>query len=258
LPSSQDIYQIIPRHFILFKTRNIVSGDFYFIRQIGNRTIIVAADCTGHGVPGAFMSMLGITILNELVQRQDIINSSLLLVEMRNIVKASLQQTGQKGEQQDGMDIAMCIINKENKELSFSGAYNPCWIFRSKLILSNPESQSEPGSKYELIELPADPMPVGIFVKEKSFIEHNIQLQEGDFIYLFSDGYYSQFGGGKNEKYKAGRLKTYLSTIYEKQMEEQKELLEKELNSWKNENEQTDDVLVMGIKILNLGNENSY
>jgi ligand-binding sensor domain-containing protein/serine phosphatase RsbU (regulator of sigma subunit) len=242
LPNSEIISMLLPDHFILFKPRDIVSGDFYYIKQMKQFTIIAVADCTGHGVPGAFMSMLGIAILNELVQKSEIQNSSQLIQELRKQVKISLQQTGQKGEQQDGMDIAFCAINLENYELSFAGAHNPCWIFRQK-------NQLDLENQADFIELSADRMPVGIFAKERPFTEHTFQLQPGDVMYLFSDGFHSQFGGRKNRKFKAGNFKSLLSSIYKKDMNEQKELLEQEFNQWKGSKEQTDDVLVMGIRI---------
>jgi len=237
LPNQEIVNMLLPEHFILFKPRDIVSGDFYFIKQIKQYILVAAVDCTGHGVPGAFMSMLGVALLNEIVRNSEIDNASKVLNELRNQIKSSLQQTGQTGEQQDGMDIAFCSINTETLKMSFAGAHSPCWIFRA---INNENT---------LIELSADHMPVGVYIKEKEFSEQTFQLQKGDVFYIFSDGYNSQFGGDKNNKYKAKRMKDFLQTICYKPMAEQNELLENDFNMWKGNNEQTDDVLVIGVKI---------
>jgi serine phosphatase RsbU (regulator of sigma subunit) len=237
LPNQKFIDTLLKEHFIFFKPRDIVSGDFYFIKQINDYFLIAAADCTGHGVPGAFMSMLGIAILNEITQKTEIMHSNQILNDLRRQIKNSLNQTGKIGEQQDGMDIAFCAINTTTLEMSFAGAYNPCWIFRT----TNNETN--------LIELAADRMPVGIHIKEKDFSEQIFQLQKGDVFYIFSDGYYSQFGGAANNKYKTKRLREFLQTNYHKSLSEQKEAIENEFNTWKGSNLQTDDVLVIGVGV---------
>ncbi len=233
LPNLNDIKQLIPNHFVMSKPRDIISGDFYFIKKINNFLIIAAADCTGHGVPGAFMSMLGVTLLNEIIRNTQITTPSQVLNELRNQIKASLQQTGQTGEQQDGMDIAFCALNLDTNVLSFAGAYNPLWIFRNSKI----------------IELQADRQPVGIFLKEKPFTEQSINLQSGDVFYIFSDGFQSQFGGEANQPLKVKYFKDYLFEIYTRPMHEQQTLLAEKFNSWRGNHEQTDDVLVIGVGI---------
>jgi len=257
LPDNKTITNLLPQHFIFFKPCNIVSGDFYFVKQIKQYTVIAAVDCTGHGVPGGFMSMLGIALLNEIVLHNNILSVNSILDELRNQIKYSLQQTGQTGEQQDGMDIALCVINQQTLEMSFAGAHNPCLIFRpiqlpesSKLpeSLKLPESSKLSGSS-ELIILPADRMPVGVFLKERPFSQQNVQLQQGDTFYLFSDGYYSQFGGTFNIPLKSKSFKSFLSEICLLPMHKQKQMLENKFVEWKGENEQTDDVLVMGIRV---------
>jgi serine phosphatase RsbU (regulator of sigma subunit)/ligand-binding sensor domain-containing protein len=249
LPKSNILNSLNLENFILFKPSNIVSGDFYFIKQINNYIIIVAADCTGHGVPGAFMSMLGITLLNEIIRSKVVDNSAYILDELREQIKNALQQTGQTGEQQDGMDIAFCSINTDTLEMSFAGAHNPCWIFRSEKIAANSEQSLPFTNHYSLFTLEADHQPVGIFLKEKPFTENKIQLQKNDIFYIFSDGYQSQFGGQKNQKFKTSRFKELLSDICSLSMSEQKQILENKFNEWKGALEQTDDVLVVGIKI---------
>ncbi len=254
LPNNELIQTLIPSHFILFKPRDIVSGDFYFLKRIRNYTLIAAADCTGHGVPGAFMSMLGVALLNEIVSKAEVQSASQVLDDLRTQLKNSLQQTGQHGEQQDGLDIEFCAINNDTLEMSFAGAYNPCWIFRNELRITNYELQIENDEQFvirnsQFVILEADRQPVGIYIKEKPFTEHKFQLQKGDVIYLFSDGYQSQFGGDKNETFKVKRFKDLLSEIYQLPMQKQKEIMEAKFLEWKGTLEQTDDVLVVGIKI---------
>jgi len=241
LQSSAFIETLLPEHFIFFKPRDIVSGDFYFVKKIKQFVLIAVADCTGHGVPGAFMSMLGITLLNEIVRRNDIQSANQVLDELRTQIKNSLQQSGQKNEAQDGMDIAFCVINAETLEMNYAGAYNSCWIFRSPKV--------QLFEKVELFELPADRQPVGIYRAEKPFSQHNFQLAKDDTIYLFSDGYPSQFGGDKNETFKTKRLKELLSCIYSLPLDEQKAILEQKFEAWRGNYEQTDDVLVLGVRI---------
>ncbi len=240
MPNSEYLRKILKEHFIFYKPKNIVSGDFYFSKFINNNLIVAVADSTGHGVPGAFMSMLGIAILNELVTKPEIMSAAALLNELRSHIKKSLNQTGHRDEQQDGMDMAFCVIDISTKAANFAGAYNPMWIFRK-----NEEN------KTEFIEIKADRQPVGIYFKETNFTNNYVQLMQNDFIYLFTDGYYSQFGSDKNRKYNISNFKKYLSEIYDKNADEQAILIENEFYLWKNGNIQTDDLLVLGMKITN-------
>lgn len=240
LPDENEITQILNHHFILFKPRDIVSGDFYFIKKVNNTIIFATADCTGHGVPGAFMSMLGIALLNEIVLKKEIKSSNQVLDELRRQIKSSLQQTGQQGEQQDGMDIAFCSIDIQTNELSFAGAHNPAWIFRKN---------SQTLSHTDIIILQPNRQPVGVYLKEVPFVENKFQLQKDDIIYIFTDGYHSQFGGQACETMKIERFKQFLKDIINKSLNEQKILLERRFIEWKGNNEQTDDVLVIGVKI---------
>jgi len=185
------------------------------------------------------MSMLGISFLNEIVSKREITKPSQVLNELRIQVKNSLNQSGQKGDTHDGMDISLCVINTNNLELQFAGAYNPLLIIRLKDL-----------SEVEIIEIKADRMPIGMHPKDNiSFISTEFQLQKNDIFYIFSDGYHSQFGGIKNEKIKTCRFKDLLAENCKLPLKEQKQILENEFNNWKGKNEQTDDVLVIGIKI---------
>ena len=233
LPDNETLNDILPEYFILWKPRDIVSGDFYWIRQINEKTIIVAADCTGHGVPGAFMSMLGISFLNEISTQFTELTPALLLEEMRIRVKKSLQQTGKTFEAKDGMDMAVCILNNETNILEYAGANNPLYIIRQ-------------GS---LIETKATRNPVGIYPKERLFKNHTFTTQKGDFIYIFSDGFQDQIGGDKKSKFKVGKFKTLLTEIStpSNSMSEIKQILEDSFDEWKGDYDQIDDILIFGM-----------
>ena len=234
LPPESIIEDNISDHFIFFKPRDIVSGDFYWMKQINGLTIITAADCTGHGVPGAFMSMLGMTLLNEIVRKKDITQANHVLDELRNEIKNSLRQTGKEGEAKDGMDLALCVIDHKSKTMQYAGAYNPLYLYRNN----------------ELMEIKADRMPIGIYVKDTNeFTNHEIKLKKGDTFYLFSDGYVDQFGGEKGMKFKTRAFKQLLLEIHQKPMQDQKETLENTFTRWKGKHEQIDDVLIIGIKM---------
>lgn len=236
LPPQELIDTLIPESFILFKPRDIVSGDYYWLGSKGNKIISVTADCTGHGVPGAFMSMLGISFLNEIVNvtEENELQSNIILNEMRALVISSLRQKGNIGESRDGMDLTLCIIDKEKMTVDYAGAYNPLYIIRNN----------------ELLETKADKMPIGIHVKRNAeFTQNIIKLQKGDIIYTFSDGYVDQFGGEDNTKFRKKNFKELLLEINQKPMPQQKEILEKTLTDWMQGYEQVDDILVSGIRI---------
>ncbi|MEA3316534.1 MAG: tetratricopeptide repeat protein, partial [Bacteroidota bacterium] len=234
LPPGDFISKLIPQHFILFKPRDVVSGDFYWLTHKNNKMIVAAIDCTGHGVPGAFMSMLGFAFLNEIVNKDEELQANAILNQLRNYVKESLHQTGKYGETKDGMDAALCIIDKQNLELQFSGAYNPLYLIRNE----------------KLQQIKGDRMPIGIHVFEKeSFTNHRIKLNKNDLIYLFTDGYTDQFGGPNMKKFHNTPFKNLLVSIHQKSMKEQKEILERNYYEWKGNHEQIDDILIIGIRI---------
>jgi serine phosphatase RsbU (regulator of sigma subunit) len=233
LPDLRYFHKIFPESFVFFKPRDIVSGDFYWFARKGERIAVTAADCTGHGVPGAFMSMLGISFLNEIVSKCIPPANSILNRLRENVMKA-LHQTGDITENKDGMDIALIVIDQEEMKLEFSGAFNPLYMIRDG----------------KLREIRGNKMPIGInAIVEKSFTNHVIDLQEGDLIYLFSDGYPDQFGGPEDKKFKYSNLKKLLVRISKKSLMAQQKELERIFLQWKSESEQLDDVLVIGIKI---------
>lgn len=234
LPPGDYISRVIPDHFIFYKPRDIVSGDFYWITPKDGKIVVAVVDCTGHGVPGAFMSMLGFAFLNEIVNKDPELKASNILNELRDYVKESLHQTGKENEAKDGMDIALCVIDPKHNKLQYAGAYNPLYLIRNE----------------EFISLKADRMPIGIHIIEKeSFTNHVMDIQKGDIIYIFTDGYIDQFGGPKSSKFKIGPFKDKLISIKDKSMKEQKEILETDFYKWKGNRDQIDDVLIMGIKI---------
>jgi ligand-binding sensor domain-containing protein/serine phosphatase RsbU (regulator of sigma subunit) len=224
-------------YFVLFLPKDIVSGDFYYAKQKGKNLFIAAADCTGHGVPGAFMSVLGISQLNEIISKGVLTKPNEILNELRIRIKNSLHQEGQKGQTQDGMDIALCILDLESTTIQYAGAHSPLYIFRKNSI------------DYELIEIKADLMPIGVHPKdEKSFTNSEIQLQHGDTIYLFTDGYVSQTGGLNFETFKRKRFQETLLKIQGKSLDEQKQILEQTITNWQGNYEQVDDILIIGMK----------
>ncbi len=233
LPSDNLATEILPEHFIYFTPRDIVSGDYYWMKKIGSKVIITAADCTGHGVPGAFMSMLGVSFLNEIVNEKTTTPHE-ILNKLRRSVKQTLGQTGRSGEAKDGMDIAMCVLDIDNMKLQFAGAYNSLLLYRD----------------CELIEYKADRMPIGIHIKEKdSFTIHEIDLQKGDTFYIFSDGYPDQFGGDKGRKFKTKSFKELLLNIQKFPMDRQKNILHDKTMEWRGDIEQVDDIIVIGIRV---------
>ncbi len=240
LPPADFIKYIFPQYFLLFKPRDIVSGDFYWISLKNNKIIFTIADCTGHGVPGALMSMLGGVLLNEVVNKIEVLQSNEILNELKEKVIRSLRLSGKEDEAKVGMDMALCILDMESKELQFSGACNPLYLIRDS----------------ELKEIKADSMAVGIgFEAGKSFTNHIIKIQKGDTIYLFSDGYADQFGGPMGKKFKYTQFKQLLLNIQDKIMPDQKEILEHTIEDWMNNTDkygnsykQVDDILVMGLR----------
>ena len=233
--SGQDIWsKISTDFFILFKPKDIVSGDFYWAYNTpNNRSIFLLADCTGHGVPGAFMSMLGNSFLNEIIVDHKIFKADVILNKLREKIIKALQQEG-NSEQKDGMDICLCVWNKLDNTLEFAGANNPMWLLRNN----------------EIIEFKADKMPIGTYVSDnKHFTSQTIQLQPNDCIYLITDGYADQFGGQKGKKFKYKPLMDLLIANNQLPMLEQKVILNTAIENWKEGFEQVDDISLIGIKV---------
>jgi PAS domain S-box-containing protein len=231
---TSDIYfnKHLKEHFIFYQPKDIVSGDFYWAHESGSKFFLITADCTGHGVPGAFMSLINIASLNEVLVEKKITSPDLILNEVRlNIIKALNPEGTEEGK--DGMDCILCSFDFNSMTLEYAAANNSFYLIRNK----------------ELIICAADKMPVGKGENDKSFTLNTIKLQPGDSLYLLTDGYADQFGGPKGKKYKYKQLEELLVSANDEPLAQQKILLEKSFNSWKGNLEQVDDVLMIGIKV---------
>jgi serine phosphatase RsbU (regulator of sigma subunit)/Tfp pilus assembly protein PilF len=238
LPPGPYINEIFSEILILYKPKDIVSGDFYWVRQINEYRIIIVADCTGHGVPGALMSMLAISLINEIIQKREITQANQALNEISRQITISLRQRGQQGDTKDGMDVSICVVDNKNKKMQFSGAHNPIYIIQNT------------NDGVILKEIKADKMAVGFnYGLEKSFTNNTLQLSDGDTIYMFTDGYIDQFGGSENKKFSSKNFKKLILDIQSQRLYQQKDILDQTLISWMNGKEQIDDILVIGFKI---------
>lgn len=234
LPSKAVMDKLLKDYFILFMPKTFVSGDFYWVSERNGKTIVVAADCTGHGVPGALMSILGISFLNEIVGDDNSGCANRILNKLREKVMEALRQTGDKCGSRDGIDLSLCIIDRIKEEAQFAGANNPVYLIRDN----------------ELIEYRADRMPVGInAVTEESFTNTVFKIRKNDVFYMFTDGLPDQFGGNSGKKFKYRPFKQLLTDIHVETMSRQKEILKDTLIKWMGENEQIDDILVIGFSI---------
>jgi serine phosphatase RsbU (regulator of sigma subunit) len=269
LPPKELLNKFFPSHFIFYKPRDIVSGDFYWFREIAINdsylNVIAAADCTGHGVPGAFMSMLGISFLNEivnnLIKKTKIhVKASDVLNQLRKQIIDALNQPGKEKQTQDGMDIALCIFNPDLMELQFAGANNSMYLIKEGEFEKPDESQKIElitNGKYTLFEYKADKMPIGIgFKEEKPYKNRIINVETGDTIYIFSDGYFSQFGGPNGKKFLSKHFKNLILSIQDHDLNTQKQMLEINLENWMGyvdesgtPHEQIDDIIVIGFKV---------
>ena len=234
LTPPEQINRIFPDNFILYLPRDIVSGDFYYITQIGSKKISVVADCTGHGVPGGFMSMLGVSFLTQIISQTEDLHAATILNKLRHQVITALHQTGEIGGSKDGMDLALYILDEQIMHLEFAGANNPL------VHISNGE----------LNHIKSDKMPIGIHLRgDTPFTNFELDVKKGDVIYTFSDGYADQFGGGDARKFMIKNLKELLLEIHQKPMDEQREILHKTLLDWHGDTPRIDDVVVMGVRI---------
>jgi serine phosphatase RsbU (regulator of sigma subunit) len=253
LPSHEIFNELLPDHFVIFKPRDIVSGDFYWIKQIKNFIIVAVADCTGHGVPGAFMSMLGISFLNEIVSRASIDSTGLIIENLRKKIKHTLKQYDPNLNQKDGMDMILFSIDMESLEMQYSGAYNSLYILRESGeplgLFTNNKILTLQNESISLIELKADRQPVGVHLMEREFTTISFQLKKNDVLYAGSDGFIDQIGGHRRMKFMSKNYKRLLLEIFTKPLSEQKEILENTLDRWRNGFDQLDDVLILGVKV---------
>ena len=235
LPGQDFFQENFKDYFILFRPLNVVSGDFYWAKKYNDCIIVALGDATGHGVPGAFVSLLGISLLNEIYRHEDVTKPSEMLEMLRKGIKSSLSQTGdvKETENRDGIDIAIFVLNTKTYRLQYAGANRPLYVFR----------------RGEFIELKPDRQPASIYLVERPFTNHELKVGPDDVIYLFSDGFPDQFGTEGHKKFSVVRFKELLKNIYNMPMQEQKKILEQIFDDWKGYIEQMDDVLVLGFRI---------
>jgi len=232
LPSEAYYKKVLHDAFVFYSPKEIVSGDFYWVRENMNKLFIVAADCTGHGVPGAFMSMIGVELLNKIIIDQKIQKPSEILYVMSKGIERTFNRDEEKGKiMKDGMDMGLCVIDLEVRTLDFAGAFFPLYIIREN----------------KLIEIKGDRLSIGVDVGN-NFTNNHLDLSNGDVIYMFSDGYTDQFGGPNNKKFMFRRFRHLLLTIHNFPMEEQKEIIRESIVSWQRNNEQVDDLMVLGFR----------
>jgi len=247
IPETELLKESIDDKFVIFKPKDVVSGDFYWHTKIENKLVIAVSDCTGHGVPGAFMSMLGISFLREIVQKEYITQPALILEKLRKEIINSLKQTDKIGEQKDGMDMSLISIDTDTLDLKFAGANNPIYIIKKNKIETN--DRIIQFNDTNLYEIKPDKMPIAIFVRMDNFINQSINIEKGDIIYMFSDGFADQFGGEKGKKFKYKAFKKILLSVSSQNMDTQKSLILKKLQTWQGEFSQIDDITILGIKI---------
>jgi len=232
LPKPEQLSQLFDEYFVIYLPKQVVSGDFYYAQKVREKLIFTVADCTGHGVPGGFITMLGITFISELIHHKEIKNSAQILEILRTNIKGIFAEFGSKNA--NGFDISLCVVDTNTNKLSFAGAYNSLYIIRNG----------------KLLEYKGTKNPIGWHPKEMPFENYEVQLQNDDKIYLFTDGYYDQIGENK-KKFLRKRFKMLLIEIADLPMKEQKRLLKGIFDKWKGNEYQTDDVTVMGINWKN-------
>ena len=235
LPPDSMVKRALPNSFVLYKPKDIVSGDFYWVDEMSGKTLFAAVDCTGHGVPGAFMSIVGYNILKHVVNNKKYTNPALVLDGLNIGVSETLHHGHEASQAKDGMDISFCSIDFKTLELQYAGAYNPLYLIRDG----------------KLTQTKADKFPIGLFLgaEKKKFTNHTIQLQKGDCVYIFSDGYSDQFGGPSGKKFMANHFRDLLLEVHQHPIDKQKEILNKTIEEWRGPLDQVDDILVIGLKI---------
>ncbi|MBL4716238.1 MAG: SpoIIE family protein phosphatase [Bacteroidia bacterium] len=245
LPPYGSLEQTIKESFILFKPKDIVSGDFYWYHVQNDNLIIAAVDCTGHGVPGAFMSMIGNSLLNEIILEKGIDQPAEILNNLHVGIRKVLKQTEESESSRDGMDLALCNINFKNQTLQYAAANRPLYILRKVEL-------KDGNKEYNLKEFPPDKIAIGGYQHEgakRVFFNNEIEFNHGDCLYIFSDGYNDQFGGPRDKKFSTRRFKELVLSICNKPMREQHDILYKEMADWMHGYEQIDDMLIIGARL---------
>jgi len=235
LPSEDYFRKYFKDSFVLFRPKDIVSGDFYWIDEKEEKIFVVAADCTGHGVPGALMSVIGLEIIDKTINEDNIENPSAILSVMNKGLEKTFSREKNIGTIiRDGMDIGLCVIDKKKKKIEYAGAFFPLYLIRDD----------------SLIEIKGDKIIIGMNPEGLSYTRHEFDLRKDDIIYIFSDGYVDQFGGTENKKFMYRRFRYLLLTIHRFPVNDQKSILEENIKTWMNGNSQIDDIMVIGFKPL--------
>lgn len=233
LPPMERISALLEESFIFFRPRDIVSGDFYWMDSVDDKVVFAAVDCTGHGVPGAFMSLIGHNALNQVVREQGNVRPSVILNKLNEISFSALHKYRDNSLVRDGMDMALCTLDKKRGLLSYAGANCPMYIVRDG----------------DIMQFKPDKMPIGGFeLRDSTFADHHVEVQKGDMIYIFSDGYPDQFGGERGKKFMYGKFRELLKSVSDLGMNEQRNALKESLLAWKGQREQVDDILVIGVR----------
>lgn len=235
LPPPVFVRDLLPQSFILFKPKDIVSGDFYWLHRKDGKVLIAAVDCTGHGVPGAFMSIVANNMLSQITRELPLNNAAQMLDALNELAGKTINQNADEAAVRDGMDMSLCILDPVTRTMDFAGANNPLYVYRGK----------------QFIEIKADKKPIGYLEdhQDQKFTNHRLQMEPGDTVYIFSDGYADQFGGPKGKKFMVNQFRNMLGQIYTRPMDEQKKLLDETIESWRGGLEQVDDILVIGFRI---------
>ncbi|MCH8318856.1 MAG: SpoIIE family protein phosphatase [Bacteroidetes bacterium] len=245
LPSIEEMEQVLPNSFILFKPKDIVSGDFYWFSKVDQKIVIAAADCTGHGVPGAFMSMIGTTLMNEIINEKQNTDPAAILNQLHAAVIDALKQNDPDAESQDGMDIALCCIDLKSKFIRYAGAMNPLYVVHNGSLDVIKADIKSIGGKIHRHHIET----------ERKFTNHQIPIHKGMTIYVFSDGYSDQYGGEEKKKFGSQKFKQLLLDNSNLDMQKQKDALSKTISEWQaladqpgKSCKQIDDMLVMGVR----------
>lgn len=251
LPPDKMIKRLLPDAFVFYKPKDVVSGDFYWIEEKNGLIMFAAVDCTGHGVPGAMMSVVGLNLLNRAVKEKDLSAPSDILQHLDMGVTDTLRQNREDETIKDGMDLSLCTYNPKTKVLQYAGAFNNLWIVRKNISSGYQAKANEVMFEDSLLEIKADKFPIGSNTDGIAdiYTNHTFQLKTGDCVYLYSDGFADQFGGPKGKKFKYNSLKKLLISICHLSPSHQREALDKAFNEWKGDLEQIDDVLVIGVCI---------
>ena len=233
LPPERRIRELLPEAFVYYRPKDIVSGDFYWMEQVGDRVLFAAVDCTGHGVPGAFMSLVGHNGLNQAAKERGLSRPSEVLKELNRIAYEALHKDREQHLIRDGMDLALCSYDRERRILDYAGANSPLYVVREGATQAYAPNKTAVGS-FDL--------------NGSAFAEHRVELRPGDMVYVFSDGYADQFGGPKGKKFMYRRFRELLGEISAQPMDRQRRMLHDAFNAWRGAHEQVDDILVIGMR----------